>query len=229
MFWLISTAVLLTVFLIRMPPELWHYFGARLLARGDLILLVLVFSLIALSLLWSFGQRIDARIFLYFNRYGRRTPSADWIMLGLTQIGNGLFAMIVALVFYISAHRLLAYTLVLGTLTLWFAVELIKILIHRTRPYIRLKNVRIVGSPAAGRSFPSGHTSQSFFLTTILSQYFQMGVTGWTFLYAASLIVGITRIYLGMHYPRDVFGGAALGIGWGLLGIIMSSYFLGSS
>lgn len=225
-FWLVSTAVLLLVFLGIMPRDLWQYFGARLSARGDLVALVLVFSLVSLSLLWSFGQQIDARLFMYFNRYARRTPMSDWAMLGITQAGNGLFAMIVALLFYLSAHRLLAYALVLGTLTLWFVVELMKILVHRTRPFIKLKDVRTVGALAAGRSFPSGHTSQSFFLGTFLGQYLQVNAAGWVLLYAVSLSVGVTRIYLGMHYPRDVVGGAMLGMGWGVLGVIMSSYFL---
>ncbi len=62
----------------------------------------------------------------------------------------------------------------LGTLSLWLVVELIKVLAHRRRPYVRLPEARIVGRRAGGRSFPSGHTSQSFFVATLLTEALQL-------------------------------------------------------
>jgi membrane-associated phospholipid phosphatase len=41
------------------------------------------------------------------------------------------------------------------------------------------------------------------------------------------MIIGITRIYVGMHYPRDVIAGAILGVSWGLLGAIVNAYIFG--
>jgi len=179
---------------------------------------------VAVSLVWSTGQRIDVWVFMYFNMRGWRTPFVDWMMLGFTQIGNGIFAMVIAVILFLGVNHMLAYELILGTLTLWLVVELIKVIIHRTRPYIKLKGIRIVGSRAGGQSFPSGHTSQSFFMATLLLHYYQFGFFVWVVLYAIALLVGITRIYVGMHYPRDVLGGAILGIAWGLLGVIVNSY-----
>ena len=43
-------------------------------------------------------------------------------------------------------------------------------------------------------------------------------------LYATALLVAVTRIYVGAHYPRDVVAGAILGIAWGLLGAIVYGY-----
>ena len=45
-------------------------------------------------------------------------------------------------------------------------------------------------------------------------------------LYAVALLVGITRMYVGAHYPRDVLAGAILGSAWGLLGVIVDGYVL---
>ncbi|KNZ41992.1 hypothetical protein AKG39_09915 [Acetobacterium bakii] len=157
--------------------------------------------------------------------HGCRSPWLDWIMLFFTQIGNGIFAMILAIILYFSGERLLSYALVLGTLSLWFVVEFIKVLIHRTRPYKKIENSRIVGSQARGYSFPSGHTSEAFFMATILLLYYQPHFFIWIGVYAMAFFVGITRIYVGMHYPRDVLGGTMLGIAWGLLGIIINSSF----
>lgn len=224
-YWLIIITVLLMILLNLIPSYAWTIFVSALKAHGTLVSLVIIFGLVAISLVWSVGQRIDVWVFLYFNMHGRREPWLDWMMLGLTQIGSGIFAMTIAIMFFISGNHLLAYEFALGTLTLWMVVELIKVLVHRRRPYIGLENSRIVGSPASGCSFPSGHTSQSFFTVTLLSHYYQVSFPLWLLMITLALFVGITRIYVGMHYPRDVLGGAILGTAWGLIGVIVNSSF----
>jgi len=223
-FWIMIFTVFLVLFLTLIPHYIWKYFWSSLKAQGILVSFVLIFSLVAVSLVWSMGQRIDVWVFMYFNMHGRRAPWLDWMMLGLTQIGNFIFAMVIALILFLRGNHLLAYELILGILTLGLVVQIMKVLFHRTRPYIKLKNIRIVGSRASGHSFPSGHTSQSFFMATLLLHYYHVGVYVWLVLYAIALMVGITRIYVGMHYPRDVLGGAILGTTWGLLGVIFNSY-----
>ena len=141
-----------------------------------------------------------------------------------TQIGSGIAALGIALVFLLTSDRMLAYELMLGTLTLWLVVELMKFLVHRSRPFIRLTQTRIVGYRARGRSFPSGHTSQVFFMATLMTQHFHSSIWVVILLYAAALLVGITRMYVGAHYPRDVLAGAILGSAWGLLGVILNPF-----
>ncbi len=130
------------------------------------------------------------------------------------------------MILYFAGDRLLAYELILGTLTLWLVVELVKLLVRRRRPFIRLSQARIVGRRAGGRSFPSGHTSQAFFMATLVAGYFHAGVWAVCLLYASALLVGITRLYVGAHYPRDMLAGAILGSAWGLLGGIIGGYAL---
>jgi membrane-associated phospholipid phosphatase len=43
-------------------------------------------------------------------------------------------------------------------------------------------------------------------------------------LYTIAFLVGITRMYIGAHYPRDVLAGAILGSIWGLLGVILNPF-----
>ncbi|MCG2729429.1 MAG: phosphatase PAP2 family protein, partial [Acetobacterium sp.] len=81
------------------------------------------------------------------------------------------------------------------------------------------------GSLARGSSFPSGHTSQSFFMATFLLPYFHAKFLVWIAIYLLAFFVGITRVYVGMHYPRDVLGGAMLGTAWGMLGVIQNDSF----
>jgi membrane-associated phospholipid phosphatase len=69
-------------------------------------------------------------------------------------------------------------------------------------------------SPRYNSSFPSGHTANWFALATVYSaKYPKYAIP----LYAAGVIVGLSRIYQGEHYPSDVLAGAAIGVGFGYL------------
>jgi membrane-associated phospholipid phosphatase len=131
---------------------------------------------------------------------------------------------VIAVVLYLLNYRRLANEFVLGALTLWLLVELFKLAFRRSRPYIRLAQTRIVGLRMRGQSFPSGHTSQAFFLVTLLVQHFHVEIWLAIFLYVAAALVAVTRMYVGAHYPRDVAAGAMLGSSWGLLGILIDNF-----
>lgn len=223
-YWLILVAAILALFLILLPPSDWPMLWKAVVAQRFVVGMLGVFGLLAISLIWKTGQRIDVWFFHFINTRGRRPAWLDGLMLGFTQMGNGVFAYALALVLYFAVRHLLAYELVFGNLTLWLTVELIKVLVRRVRPYKKLSGIRILGSRERGTSFPSGHTSQAFFMASLLSHYFQTGFPITLLLYTAALLVGITRMYVGMHYPRDVFGGAILGTTWGLLGVTINSY-----
>jgi membrane-associated phospholipid phosphatase len=150
-------------------------------------------------------------------------------MLGITQIGNGIFTLAIGLVLFLAGDRLVVNEIILGTLTLWIVVELVKTLVRRSRPFMRVIQARIIGYRARGRSFPSGHTSQAFFMATLMAQHFHASVWAVFLLYAIALLVGITRMYVGAHYPRDVLAGAILGSAWGLLGVLVDGYVLNGS
>jgi membrane-associated phospholipid phosphatase len=221
---LIYTSAGLAVFLAILPSYLRIFFWDGLKSNKILASLLLIFSLLAISLVWSTGQVFDSWVFLLFNLRGKRPIWLDRVMSGFTQIGSGIAAMGIALVFFIAGNRLLAYELVLGSITLWLVVELLKLLVHRSRPFIKLTQARVVGYRAIGRSFPSGHTSQAFFLAMMIVQHFHANIWVVVLLFTTAILVGITRMYVGAHYPRDVLAGAILGSGWGLLGVIVFGY-----
>ena len=224
--WRVGLAAGLVLCLALMPSYVRMMFWHGLEAHGTLASMLLVLSLLTISLLWSAGQRLDTWAFLFFNLRGPRPRWLDRVMLGFTQIGNGIVGLAIALIFFGAGERLLAYEIALGILTLWLVVELMKALMYRRRPFIRLTQARIVGRRAVGRSFPSGHTSQAFFMATLLAQHFHASVWAALLLYGIALLVGITRVYVGAHYPRDVLAGAILGSAWGLLAAIVDPYVL---
>jgi undecaprenyl-diphosphatase len=66
----------------------------------------------------------------------------------------------------------------------------------------------LVGPPHDG-SFPSGHASTSFAAATVLS----FARPRWApAFYLLALAIGFSRVYVGVHYPLDIVGGAVLGI-----------------
>jgi membrane-associated phospholipid phosphatase len=109
---------------------------------------------------------------------------------------------------------------------LWMVVEIVKFMVNRSRPFIRLTQARVLGLRAIGRSFPSGHTSQAFFMATLIIQHYHINILAASVLYILAVMVGITRMYVGAHYPRDVLAGAILGSVWGFLGVIVEGYYL---
>ena len=178
--------------------------------------------LITLSLIWSAGHRLDTRVFTLFNMRGY--PGwLDRVMWLVTQLGNMLTAFAAAFLLFILNYRRLAIVIILGTLTLWLLVEIIKTLSKRDRPFLTLDKTRVIGWREKGDSFPSGHTTQIFFLMTLFIHHFQPGMPATIALYAVAALVGFTRIYVGAHYPRDVIAGVVLGSVWGILAASLDS------
>lgn len=95
------------------------------------------------------------------------------------------------------------------------ATYLLKKLIQRPRPFVR--NLKIIPVYIAGESsFPSGHSSSSFATSMALSQaYPKWYVIAPSFIWAGA--TAYSRMYLGVHYPTDVLGGAVLGSGTAIL------------
>jgi membrane-associated phospholipid phosphatase len=223
---LLGLLIGLAGFLFWLPDEARTALWLGLRAQRLLIAMLLLFMLVALSLAWSVGQYFDSRIFLFFNLGGYHPAWLDNVMWLVTQLGSMLAAFAAALLFFFAGERRLAVEVILGTLTLWLYVETVKLLTDRARPFLVLEGTRIVGRRETGRSFPSGHTSQAFFMAMLLTRQLQLGIGESISIYLLAALVGFTRVYVGAHYPRDVIAGALLGSLWGILTSLMDAYLL---
>lgn len=215
----------LIAFFIWLPAAARASLWTALRAQRGLVLLLFLFAALTLSLIWAWGQLLDARIFRLLNThiYPRWLDRCMWLA---THLGSMPAALVTALVLFLVHYRDLAAKIVLGTITLWLLVETIKLLSDRDRPFLTIEEARVIGWREVGDSFPSGHTTQSFFLMTLLVQHFQLGLIAATGLYAIAALVGFTRIYVGAHYPRDVIAGIVLGCVWGILTNLVDPYWL---
>jgi len=212
----------LALSIVWLPNDARTSLWMALSAQRGLFLLLLIFALVTLSLIWSAGERLDVWIFSLFNMRGY-PKWLDHFMWLTTQLGNMLTACVASLLLFVFNYRPLAIEIVIGTFTLWLLVETIKAIADRDRPFLALDQTRVIGGREKGDSFPSGHTTQTFFLTLLFIHHFQLGTGISVILYVIASLVGFTRIYVGAHYPRDVIAGMVLGSIWGILATLMES------
>ena len=98
--------------------------------------------------------------------------------------------------------------------------EVLKSLVMQPRPFLSLPDVRLLVSPPSSYSFPSVNATYAFAASsgaslTARRLLGRLPVWGWGFL-ALAVAVSYSRVYVGVHYPGDVLGGAIIGtsIGW---------------
>jgi undecaprenyl-diphosphatase len=132
---------------------------------------------------------------------------------------NGLFIVIVlgslALIFSRNVrHRPAGLVLLAGYILGGYGLELLKEFFHRLRPCVALSDARVFFIET-GLSFPSGHSCGAFMAAAYLNAVFGKKAGIW--LFTAAALVGLSRIYCGVHYPADVIAGAVLGSAFGCL------------
>jgi undecaprenyl-diphosphatase len=139
---------------------------------------------------------------------------ADWldpVFEGLSYAGRlGLLWIVLALVLCGLYQRwgVFALTFVAVVLSDWTAMAL-KSLVDRPRPPLRYPEPKTLVPLPHDASFPSGHAATSFAAATMLSFAFPR-LAPVLFLLASA--VAFSRVYVGVHYPLDVLGGAAVGV-----------------
>ena len=86
--------------------------------------------------------------------------------------------------------------------------KLIKPHAVRERPYITYSVITCASAPLDRYSFPSGHTLHAVSFTIVVARYFPEWAA---LLVAFTVLIALSRVVLGLHYPTDVAAGAVLG------------------
>jgi undecaprenyl-diphosphatase len=166
-------------------------------------------------------EKFDRKLFLFLN--GLHSPQFDNVMIWMSDMVFWIpfYLVLSALLVYVYKKRspyilLLASALIISSDQL---CNLIKQAVGRYRPCHNSEISQFVHTlkDCGGQfGFVSAHASNTFAVATFVSlllvkrfEYF-----GWL-MFAWAAVVSYSRIYLGVHYPADVFCGAGLGMGLG--------------
>lgn len=180
------------------------------------------FAALAHAVMEGRTQQVDDAVLRWMGSHG--SPAMDGAMLEVTSLGGRVVVWVLVLVssaFLWQARRRWSAALV------WVAVLgsglvnlVLKEVFNRPRPDVFPWRTPHVGNA----SFPSGHATTAIVAYGVLGYLLARGmktrsarVVTWILAIVAVLAVGISRLYLGVHYPSDVLGGFATGGAWAFI------------
>lgn len=163
---------------------------------------------------------IDGNILLFIQE-NIRLPILTPLIIAITTLGNGGIIWIIcslALLVPKKTRKVGLMSILALLVSLLINNMILKNLVARTRPYDMVEGlVPLIGKPR-DYSFPSGHTGSSFASAWVLYRKLP-GKFGIPALVLAGLI-GISRLYVGVHYPTDVLFGVVGGIVSGCIAML---------
>jgi len=136
-----------------------------------------------------------------------RAEPFDTIFVALSHIGSyGIVWLTLAVLAVVLLRRPVVFPLVVTAYFGSAAVsDVIKLSVDRSRPV----DHPLVSEPTT-HSFPSGHATTSFACAATLAPFVSRHAV--PVLYVLAAAIAYSRVYVGVHYPLDVLGGAALGL-----------------
>ncbi|MGH1431602.1 MAG: phosphatase PAP2 family protein [Neptuniibacter sp.] len=147
-----------------------------------------------------------------------RAPEMAKISRQVSRLGDGGLYLVlgISLALFEPAYGLIFF--ITGLIAYGFELPLYLVLkntIKRDRPCDALPFEAYI-VPSDKFSFPSGHSAAAFVFATLIAEYYPMfaGIA-----YSVAVLVGISRVLLGVHYPSDIAAGAILGVSSATLAI----------
>ena len=193
-------------------------------------------TLVALGATWIFmriaaevregeTQSFDVAVLRYVETH--QTPFLDKAMIEITFLGTGVIVMMLVAVsgmfLWLTKHKHSALLLMVSTAGAILLNGLLKAGFDRPRPQVFEWGQHTVSS-----SFPSGHamSAATVYMTVayLAARLQRRHVSRVLTLFAATIVVvliAISRLYLGVHYPTDVAAGVLIGIAWAALCMAM--------
>lgn len=153
---------------------------------------------------------IDYYLFSLLNQYAGLNGFIDKSFVFFSEY----LLLIFPLFFLIEFKNVKAvFTAIIGSVSALVAGLIIGLIHFRPRPFVA-HNVALLVNHLPTASFPSDHAAVSFALATAIFLHSRrFGV----FAYAIALLISISRVFAGLHYPSDILFGALIGIAMSLL------------
>ena len=152
------------------------------------------------------------------------TPIAKFI----TNFGGAIFLIIATIILFILIkNKKIGFSIISNLVIVTILNQLLKNILQRPRP----NEFRIVEE--TGYSFPSGHSMASMafygYLIYLIYKYVKNKYLKWTLIVLLGILIctiGISRVYLGVHYTSDVLGGFLISISYLVIYISAVNKFL---
>jgi len=152
----------------------------------------------------------DMKLCGFFNRACHYTVVKN-IFSVISRLGNGIFwytlMIILPLLYGLSAITVVVQMIVAG-LSGTLVYLYLKKRTERPRPYAINNGITLGAQPLDQYSFPSGHTLHAIGFSSIVCYYYPEFIS---ILAPVSILVAVSRMILGLHYPSDVVVGAGIG------------------
>lgn len=166
---------------------------------------------------------IDARLYVLMGLTEQRLHLYK-IARAVSFTGDGYaYLLLAALLLIVSREIGLAITLC-GFLGFAFelpAYSVLKKTFKRRRPYLVVERFEQIHDPSDEFSFPSGHTAGGFLMACVVSHFIPAGTIP-MYIWASS--IGISRVFLRVHFVSDVIAGAFVGTGFAMLSLGLLGY-----
>ncbi|MAM88760.1 MAG: phosphatase PAP2 family protein [unclassified Hahellaceae] len=173
-----------------------------------------------ISLFFSRIDQLEINSCLRMNGYCRKLPLKRFFVR-VSRLGDGLawYLLMLLLPVLFGLHGLqVSASMALTGLVCTIIYKTLKGSLVRTRPFLNSPDILCGTAPLDRYSFPSGHTMHAVCFCTMLVYFFPLlGMLVIPF----TILVALSRVILGLHYPTDVIVGALLGAGLAYLGIVL--------
>ncbi|MBB6215949.1 undecaprenyl-diphosphatase [Anaerosolibacter carboniphilus] len=167
----------------------------------------------------------DIKLFYIVND-GFKCSLLDRIIPMITGLGGAFFTITISLILALLGKgplKIAGWQCLATLATSHILVHYLKKVFTRPRPFLNLSDIHTFNTRLYDYSFPSGHTTAAFSIGLTLSILFPMIAPVFITL---AVLIGMSRVYLGVHYPTDVFVGMMIGTFFSVINHITMNQWL---